>query len=107
MLLLLNARCLSIRRLHIFVHIISEPHNMACLEDSNKRFKKAPSVTEYTGVTFNKNRPSGSMREQQQNFSLKKNLYGYSVEVAVRPNRLVFESLYRVCIRRCHNDEAH
>ena len=60
---------------------------MSELQEKGLLFKNFPFCLEAVDVTFQEvNRPSGNMQEGKVYFSGKHKLYGYKVEVAVRPN---------------------
>ena len=60
---------------------------MSELQENSKLFKNFPFCLEAVDVTFQQaNRPSGNMQEGKVYFSGKHRLYGYKVEVAVRPS---------------------
>lgn len=70
-----------------FVEPVAQAYSMQCLEEGNTRFQYFPTAIEAIDVTFQQaNRPSGNMQEGKKYFSGKHKLYGYKVEVAVRPN---------------------
>jgi len=70
-----------------FVKKYDEKMGMAFLNEKKTLFKSHQYALEAIDVTFQQsNRPSGNMQEGKNYFSGKHKLYGYKVEVAVRPN---------------------
>lgn len=73
----------------IFVEPTAAKYTMECLKEKRCTFRHFPFAAEAIDVTFQQaNRPSGNMQEGKKYFSGKHKLYGYKVEVAVRPNGL-------------------
>ncbi len=75
---------LSVER---FVKKYDQKMTMQYLNEKGQLFINHPYALEAIDVTFQQsNRPSGNMQEGKNFFSGKHKLYGYKVEVAVRPN---------------------
>lgn len=71
----------------LFVDTVPQAYSMECLDEGDTRFRNFPMAIEAVDVTFQQSyRPSGNMQEGKKYFSGKHKLYGYKVEVAVRPN---------------------
>ena len=63
--------------------------SMAKISERKELFKNFPFCLEAIDVTLQQaNRPSGNMKEGKIYFSSKHKLYGYKVELSVRPNRV-------------------
>ena len=74
-----------------FVTRVTQKSKMTVLHENRTLFKTFPHALEAVDVTFQeRNRPSGNMQEGKLYFSVKHKLYGYKIEVAVRPNGLAF-----------------
>lgn len=73
----------------ICVTPISQSYSMEGLREENTMFKNFPVAIEAIDITFQQaSSPSGNMLEGKRYFSGKHKLYGYKIEVAVRPNGL-------------------
>ena len=71
----------------IFVSNVYEEYSFHKLISDKSLFKNFKFAVEAIDVTFQMaKRPSGNMQEGKLYFSKKHNLYGYKVEVTVRPN---------------------
>ena len=70
-----------------YVHKPARESTLASLRQERSLFSNFPYACEAIDVTFqHANRPSGNMQEGKVYFSGKHKLYGFKVEVAVRPN---------------------
>ena len=70
-----------------FVRKYDERFSLNEMDENNQLFKHFPFCLEAIDVTVQQsNRPSGNMQEGKVYFSGKHKLYGFKVEVAVRPN---------------------
>ena len=72
-----------------FVTRVSKQSTMSALCEQETMFQSFPFALNEIDITFQEaNRTSGNMQEGKVYFSGKHKLYGYKVEVAVRPNGL-------------------
>ena len=72
-----------------FIEPVADMYTMCALQEDKKDFKDFSFAIEAIDVAFQQsNRPSGNMQEGKVYFSGKHKLYGYKMEVAVRPNGL-------------------
>lgn len=82
-------KAVSKELVELFVSPVSRAYSMECLQEHKTTFKNFPCAIEAIDVTFQQsNRPSGNMQEGKRYFSGKHKLYGYKMEVCVRPNGL-------------------
>lgn len=76
-----------------FVTSVQRKYNLSKLVQEEKLFRSFPLAIDAVDVTFQQsNRPSGNLRESKLYYSGKYHLYGYKLEVSVRPNGLASDS---------------